>query len=46
MITTTYYIAYISGMKTECFYTYEEAWRYSERVYQETGKLALIEKVN
>lgn len=41
-----FYIAHIPGVKTESFPTYEEAWRYSERIYQETGKLALVERVN
>lgn len=46
MKTKTLYIAHIPGVKTLSFDSYEKAWKYSERVYQETGRVALIEKVN
>ena len=42
----TFYIAHIPGVKTESFKDYEHAWRYAERIFQETGRIALIEKVN
>jgi len=39
------YIAWIPGVQTKAFGSYEEAWRHAEKVHQATGRVALIEKI-
>jgi len=45
MKNTKGYIVWSTSTNPKFFPTYEEAWRYAEDRYKETGEVALVERL-
>jgi hypothetical protein len=45
-MTNKSYAVFTTHFKFERFETYEAAWRFAQKVYQHTGNVVAIEKIN